>query len=162
MSVRTNARPLCTITLPRGKGMCGAYAISTRDEDYVCTVHAELHDVMGRCARWIKPGAPQVAAKRQDGKKDLYILYSQEANRIKVGVSNNVAERLRSISRSAPFRLHLLAVARGAGDHERELHKILDRWRTRPGEWFDADDDAVRIAWDFARKHDAPEQEADA
>ena len=83
-----------------------------------------------------------ICKKRREQKKqtaqDVYFIQGQETQRIKIGVSHDVVNRLQKLQTGASERLELLAVVEAGGaELERELHARFGKDRTH-GEWFEA------------------------
>lgn len=103
-------------------------------------------------AAWIeaieeaKPKAPPEPI----GTSDLYFIQSA-AGPIKIGVSNNVAKRLKGLQTSNPHKLTVLAIVRGGALMEFEYHQRFADHRLE-GEWFDPHPD---ILAEIARLEDS-------
>lgn len=65
----------------------------------------------------------------------IYFIEAVGANRIKIGRSNNVGKRIRSLQCASPFKLILLAEAPGSSFTETYFHNIFREHRVG-GEWF--------------------------
>lgn len=66
----------------------------------------------------------------------IYFVLAPITNRIKIGHSKNLTERLKSIQANCPEELKLLGYIRGNKDMELLLHDIFSEYRLH-GEWFD-------------------------
>lgn len=73
--------------------------------------------------------------KRDEG-RTVYFLHAPSANLVKIGSSNNVHDRVRSLSNSSPVPLVLLGTVPGGLKRELELHGHFAALRVH-GEWFD-------------------------
>jgi len=71
---------------------------------------------------------------------DLYIVQSGVTGAIKIGRSKHPKKRLEQLQTGCPYPLRLILVLENQGHIERDLHKRLERGKTRGGEeWFDYD-----------------------
>lgn len=67
--------------------------------------------------------------------KHLYIIQSDKTGTFKIGRANSPIERLDQLQTGSPYKLKLLLVLFNQGYKEKELHKLLAKYRTQ-GEWF--------------------------
>lgn len=75
---------------------------------------------------------------KKDTEKDVYFIQGVTSKRIKIGVSNDVINRLHKLQTGAPEQLQLLAVIEAGGKAlEQDLHTRFGKDRTH-GEWFEA------------------------
>lgn len=65
----------------------------------------------------------------------VYFLHSNAMNAVKIGWTENIRTRERSIRAANPEDLVLLATIEGGRSLEKELHKKFEHLRIR-GEWF--------------------------
>jgi hypothetical protein len=71
---------------------------------------------------------------------DLYVIQMNTTGDVKVGRSKDVHRRLKQLQTGSPHRLRLIMHAPGEGHREREIHRRMERGRTRwDGEWFEED-----------------------
>lgn len=71
---------------------------------------------------------------------DLYVVQMNTTGDVKVGRSKNVHRRLKQLQTGSPHRLRLILHAPGEGHRERDVHRRMERGRTRwDGEWFEED-----------------------
>lgn len=63
------------------------------------------------------------------------IYFASAGERIKIGISRNVPERLRGLQIREPERIELIGTIKGNGEVERAIHKKLSPFRIE-GEWF--------------------------
>ena len=69
----------------------------------------------------------------------LYVIQSHVTGAVKIGRSSDPERRLLSLQTGSPHRLRLLASYEGRGEEERNLHRLLRRFRLKQeGEWFAA------------------------
>ncbi len=81
------------------------------------------------------------------GKKHVY--FAEACGRIKIGCSNDVEARLRTVGEWIPFPITLLATIEGGTDLECSLHRMFDAdWSH--GEWFDASPRLYALIADIA------------
>jgi len=70
----------------------------------------------------------------------LYIIQSDKTGDIKIGRSKHPQKRLKQLQTGSPQKLKLLVVVENKGNIEKNIHRRLDRYRSRRnGEWFDFD-----------------------
>lgn len=79
---------------------------------------------------------PARTIKREE--KRVYFAQDGDGGPIKIGVSGQVEERMRSLQRATPRPLRLLATIPGSHRDERDLHKRFAELRIH-GEWFKAE-----------------------
>lgn len=72
------------------------------------------------------------------------VYFAQCGDRLKIGWSQNIKQRLRELRTGAPQGLRLLAVAEGGMHEERAFHRKLARWRQQ-GEWFELAPEVVAV-----------------
>lgn len=70
----------------------------------------------------------------------VYLIGSQQARPVKIGVAKNAEARLADLQIGSPLRLHLMWKTRGGRSLERELHDRFAPYRIH-GEWFDFGDE---------------------
>lgn len=75
--------------------------------------------------------------------KNLYIL-KNEIGRIKIGISENVEQRVKALSNSAGMKIDILRVINFNGNLEWQLHKHFKEKRYI-GEWFDLDSNDIEL-----------------
>ena len=71
----------------------------------------------------------------RSAEKDIYFIQGCETERVKIGISNNVDQRLKGIQSSEPLKL-LGIIKDGGKKLETELHERFKSFRVH-GEWFD-------------------------
>lgn len=79
---------------------------------------------------------PKLTAKA-DGEAVVYFLEAVGVDKIKIGASSHVQKRIRSIQKTSPVQLRLLAIMKGGGPVEEKLHAQFAHLRSH-GEWFHA------------------------
>jgi hypothetical protein len=67
----------------------------------------------------------------------IYFIEAKEFNRIKIGYSSRVSNRVEALQKQSPTELVQLLVIPGNNQEEAQLHRIFKPARTY-GEWFDA------------------------
>ena len=80
-------------------------------------------------------------------KLDLYFIANPALGTIKIGVTQNLAARLRSLEHACGVPLELLKLVAGGGHHEFDLHEALAPSRLI-GEWFTPTPDLLAIVHD--------------
>ncbi|MBM9622242.1 GIY-YIG nuclease family protein [Streptomyces zhihengii] len=65
----------------------------------------------------------------------VYVLGLKGMDPVKIGVSRNLPERIRSLQTGAPAQLEILWTTPGGQSLETRLHSAFQRYRTH-GEWF--------------------------
>lgn len=73
-------------------------------------------------------------------KKQRYIYFIESADKIKIGIADNVAWRMADIANMSPVPVRLLGFIEGDEAAERALHVRFAHLR-RHGEWFTASDE---------------------
>lgn len=81
-------------------------------------------------------------AKTDLRKPSVYFLYCREANRVKIGFSDNNKARLKNHTTSCPFPLDVLKIIPGDFETEKQLHKRFKHLR-RHLEWFEATEELL-------------------
>lgn len=73
--------------------------------------------------------------------RHLYIIQSNRNGAIKIGRSDDPADRLKYLQTGSPYSFRLILVKREAGWEEPRVHQAMRRHRTRRnrGEWFKED-----------------------
>lgn len=66
----------------------------------------------------------------------IYFISADETNKIKIGFSNDVKNRLKQLQTSCPFELKVLLLIEGDEAKEKELHIKFKKYRVN-GEWFE-------------------------
>lgn len=66
----------------------------------------------------------------------IYFISAKEANKIKIGFTNNIKKRFSQLQVASPNELQLLLLIEGDEKLEKELHKKFKECRTG-GEWFE-------------------------
>jgi len=69
------------------------------------------------------------------GESIIYFLKAEDTDRIKIGYSKNVRNRLRSLKSESPVKLRLVTYIKGDIEKESEIHSRFERYRIG-GEWF--------------------------
>lgn len=77
--------------------------------------------------------------------RTLYFLFNEWTGLIKVGIANDVANRLETLECAAGVRLQVLSTLEQSADLEKPLHQALFATR-EVGEWFRPSADLVAIA----------------
>ena len=91
-------------------------------------------DLFGKNASSKLPTQRKRVKRENRGKKDVYFIQGCETKRIKIGVSNNVENRITQLASSEP--LELLGVIKGGGEKlERKLHTQFKSLQVHR-EWF--------------------------
>lgn len=85
--------------------------------------------------------------------RTVYFVENPHANAVKIGVAENVKQRLRTLQAASPTQLTLLAAIPGSLFDEQALLFALRRCRIR-GEWIDGD--TGRCIADLAKKIGGP------
>lgn len=75
--------------------------------------------------------------------KNLYILRN-EIGRIKIGISENVNQRVKALSNSSGMKIDILRIINFNGNLEWQLHKHFKNKRYI-GEWFNLNDDDIKL-----------------
>lgn len=70
----------------------------------------------------------------------VYLIGSQQARPVKIGVARDVGSRLAELQTGSPLPLYLIWKTRGGGALERDLHERFSPYRIH-GEWFDFGDE---------------------
>lgn len=86
--------------------------------------------------------------KLPESKDVVYFLQGETTKNIKIGLSNDIEKRIKSIKTACSEKLLLLGWINGGGKTEKSLHKKFRRLRLH-GEWFRGD----RILTDFIKNH---------
>ncbi len=73
--------------------------------------------------------------RRPDIPGDTFVYFARAGDSIKIGISNNVAQRLRDIQTTCPEKVHLIGVIVGNRKLEGILHRRFKEHHIR-GEWF--------------------------
>lgn len=66
----------------------------------------------------------------------IYFISADEANKVKIGFTNNLKKRLKQLQTSSPFELKVLLILEGDEHKEKELHLKFKKQRVN-GEWFE-------------------------
>jgi len=74
--------------------------------------------------------------------KMVYLIGNRRDNLIKIGISQDVRQRLRALQTTHKTPLEILATKQGSFDTEKELHRKFSQFR-RHGEWFTWDDSII-------------------
>jgi hypothetical protein len=64
-----------------------------------------------------------------------YVYFIKSNDRVKIGKSKDVHERMIQLKTSNPYKLELIGVIEGYGEKENELHEKFKKYRLH-GEWF--------------------------
>ena len=102
---------------------------------------------------WLKRKTAEIEPQGIDPNLCLYVIgFTEErfAGIVKIGVTNNIKKRLKTLQTGNPWRLQVMAIVYrpDAFQLEAALHRHFDAQRMRPdGEWFrfDPDSDPVEI-----------------
>ena len=82
----------------------------------------------------------------------VYVIRCDVGGPAKIGISHNLAQRMREIQNHCPFALDVVAyIENGGPEVERELHFALDDWRTH-GEWFFVSAEMARLVNGFVER----------
>lgn len=73
-------------------------------------------------------------AKRADNREVYFIAW--EGGPIKIGISGSNGDRITTLQNACPYKLHILATAKGGRVMELAYHKRFAKHRLR-GEWFE-------------------------
>lgn len=73
------------------------------------------------------------------GEKRVYFVLDAEAGQVKIGVSRNVAARIREFSRSRGREVELLGTLIGGDALEIAMHSRFRPYRQERAEWFSAE-----------------------
>lgn len=83
----------------------------------------------------------------------VYVIQAQGTSLCKLGVTTDLASRLRSIQTGCPHKCVVLATWPGSTRLEAKLHKHFAGYR-RAGEWFELPAFCGRQIWDIVKSHD--------
>lgn len=114
----------------------------TKHEQSVLTniaksVHIECADRC-RILRWLKPVRDTQSQTKKPAAKpssSVYFVLSEDKKMVKIGYSNNVTKRVRSMSTGSPVKLTCIKTIPGGASEEAELHRRFAHLRQH-GEWF--------------------------
>lgn len=84
---------------------------------------------------------------RNNYKGDLYLIYDENLNRLKIGRSVNVKSRFNQLQIATSNKLSLLYVLEGMGNREDYVHSVFSEFHVR-GEWFEYNESII----DFFKK----------
>ena len=85
------------------------------------------------CSEWMKP---KKSFKKKSQKQDVYFIQGSSNTPIKIGISNNIVNRLANIQTAYPYKLSVLATIKNGGSKmEKYLHTRFADIRLM-GEWF--------------------------
>lgn len=85
----------------------------------------------------------------------LYIVYSEVAKVMKVGISCDIRRRIKEIQTAFPYKIRIAAVIPDAGRQEElKFHLALEEHRLA-GEWFPLNRDTVGILGPLLEQHGA-------
>jgi hypothetical protein len=90
----------------------------------------------------------------------VYFVQVEHDGPIKIGTTNRLDERIKSLQTASPYKLRLLAKYEGSHAQERRLHVLYAEYRIR-GEWFRPNQSLMELI-DYIRAQDGadtPEQE---
>lgn len=70
--------------------------------------------------------------------QDLYIAQMDKTGAFKIGRSKHPRARLKQLQTGCPHTIKLIAILKRQGHKEHQLHKHMERYRTRmyAGEWY--------------------------
>lgn len=71
--------------------------------------------------------------------RSVYVVLDAEASQVKIGISANVPDRLRRLSRERGRQLELIGTMRGGYDLERAMHGRFRPYRRERYEWYSAE-----------------------
>ncbi len=98
----------------------------------------------------------------------LYLIYCEEPESVKIGISKNPLSRLSNLRTGSPSKLHLMFYSKLLGEvAEKTLHQHLENHR-KTGEWFNWNADVqgfilgmifavsgvIQVSWPFASEAD--------
>lgn len=96
------------------------------------------------------------AVPEPDARGVVYVIGDGRANIVKIGVTQNLKSRLKSMQVSYPYRLLVLCVFHGGGSLEAHLHQRFHSQRLE-GEWFDfGEQDPVSLVTEAADAYTSP------
>lgn len=97
------------------------------------------HSMLGIPEKNIEQFVKTVNPNRVGNKKNVVYFIQIKNGPIKIGLTGNVKNRLKSLSCSLPYDLELLHVMPGDEKLEKKLHKKFCKYHIR-GEWFECHD----------------------
>ncbi|MCC2250067.1 GIY-YIG nuclease family protein [Virgibacillus sp. AGTR] len=91
--------------------------------------------------------------KEKDG--FIYLVKDNASNLVKIGITTNHVNRLKSLNTMVPLGVTTIAVipSKRYESLEKEVHERYKHKR-RNGEWFDFNDDDVKSCLDFIKNND--------
>lgn len=95
-------------------------------------------------ARVLSPKDRERFIKTMQNIAQIYFICSPETCLIKIGYSNNVEKRVKTIQSISPFKVALLSHFSAHKSFEYYLHQKLNSSRSH-GEWFKADDKVLSV-----------------
>ena len=125
------------------------------DTDSICSQYVNMHKGLNggqktacvplsclevAALTWLAPLQTTKKLNSPIKKDHLYIMqYSNDKTVVKIGRSNNIKNRKLQLEACHNFRILVLAVYRFQGHYERNIHRILKKYRSKSGpgkEWF--------------------------
>jgi hypothetical protein len=83
-------------------------------------------------------------------KQYVYFLVNDYNNTIKVGITNDIKRRQKTLEAGCGQHLNLIGLLEGDFELEKKIHTALDTWRNL-GEWFDYNDDTKSIIDEYIK-----------
>jgi len=74
----------------------------------------------------------------------IYFILGAGTEKVKIGYSTNVKERLSGLQIGSPVKLLVIGSFPGEFEHEARLHKFLEKYRSH-GEWFYMADEVIDV-----------------